>query len=60
MLYQCYDAASTGQSYKRILDQIKKRYTDIIDGLELNLNLDFEFSKIEENFLNKVGRDYAA
>lgn len=60
MLYQCYDAASTGQSYRRILDQIKKRYTDIIDGLELNLNLDFEFSKIEENFLNKVGRDYAA
>lgn len=60
LLYQCYDAASTGQSYKRILDQIKKRFTDIINGLELNLNLDFEFNKIEENFLNKAGRPYAA
>ena len=60
MLYQCYDAACAGESYKRILDQIKKRYTDIIDGLDLNLNLDFEFAKIEENFLKKAGRDYAA
>ena len=60
MLYQCYDAVCAGQSYKRILDQIRKRYTDIIDGLDLNLNLDFEFAKIEENFLKKAGRDYAA
>ena len=44
MLYQCYDAVCAGESYKRILDQIKKRYTDIIDGLDLNLNLDFEFA----------------
>ena len=27
MLYQCYDAVCAGQSYKRILDQIRKRYT---------------------------------
>ena len=31
LLYQCYEAASTGQSYKRILEQIKKRFYDIID-----------------------------
>ena len=33
---------------------------DIIDGLDLNLNLDHEFDRIEENFLAKAGRDYAA
>ena len=60
LLYQCYDMASTGGSYKKILERIKKRYQDIIDGLELNLNLDHEFDKIEEGFLNKTGRDYAA
>lgn len=60
LLYQCYDAAVSGQSYKRILDQIKKRFEDIIDGLELDLNLDFEFNNIEQNFINKAGRDYAA
>ncbi|MGN0372592.1 MAG: aspartate kinase [Enterocloster sp.] len=60
MLYACYDAASEGRSYKKILEKIKSRYMDIIDGLDLNLNLDHEFDRIEENFLAKAGRDYAA
>ncbi|MCI8511463.1 MAG: aspartate kinase [Lachnospiraceae bacterium] len=60
LLYQCYDAASSGQAYKRLLEQIKKRFDDIIDGLGLSLNLDFEFKKIEEDFLKKAGRPYAA
>ncbi len=33
---------------------------EIIDGLDINLNLDHEFVTIEENFLKKAGRDYAA
>ncbi len=60
LLYQCYDAASSGGSYKKILEKIKKRYSDIIDGLDLNLNLDHEFDRIEENFIAGIGRDYAA
>ncbi len=60
LLYQCYDAASTGASYKKILNQIKERYDDIIDGLKLNLNLDHEFATIEENFVKGIGKDYAA
>lgn len=60
MLYACYDAASTGASYKKILERIKARYTEIIDGLDLNLNLDHEFERIEENFVKGIGRDYAA
>lgn len=60
LLYACYDAASSGASYKKILEKIKSRYTDIIDGLNLNLNLDHEFERIEEEFLAKAGRDYAA
>lgn len=60
MLYACYDAASTGGSYKKLLNKIKDRYHEIINGLDLNLNLDHEFEKIEENFLSGAGRDYAA
>lgn len=60
LLYACYDAASTGGSYKKILNQIRERYEEIIDGLNLNLNLDHEFANIEENFVKGVGRDYAA
>lgn len=60
LLYQCYDAAESGGAYKKILEKIKGRYEDIIEGLALNLNLDHEFETIEENFLSKAGRDYAA
>lgn len=60
MLYACYDAASAGAGYKKLLDKIRERYQEIIDGLDLNLNLDHEFARIEENFVNGIGRDYAA
>lgn len=60
LLYACYSAASEGRSYKKIFDAITARYEQIIIGLDLNINLDFEFKTIEENFLAKKGRDYAA
>ena len=60
LLYACYSAASEGRSYKKIFDAITARYEQIITGLDLNVNLDFEFKTIEENFLAKKGRDYAA
>ena len=60
MLYACYDAASEGRSYKKILEKIRGRYEEIIEGLDLNLNLAHEFAKLEENFLAGAGRDYAA
>ena len=60
LLYQCYDAASQGKSYKKILDKIRERYEEIIDGLHLNVNLDHEFQPIEENSVAGIGRDYAA
>lgn len=60
LLYQCYDAAAEGKSYKKILEKIKSRYEEIIEGLDVNLSLDHEFANIEENFVNKAGRDYAA
>lgn len=60
LLYQCYDAASQGKSYKKMLDKIRDRYEEIIDGLHLNVNLDHEFQTIEENFVAGLGREYAA
>ena len=60
MLYTCYDAAASGTGYGKMLTRIKERYEQIIEGLDLNLNLDYEFQTIEKNFIAKMGRDYAA
>jgi aspartate kinase len=60
LLYACYDAAATGKDYKPILNQIRARYQEIIDGLILDLDLSSEFDTIEKNFTTGVGKDYAA
>ncbi len=60
MLYDCYDAVVAGKPYGKLFSAIRERYQEIINGLDLNLNLDYEFKNIEEHFLAKAGRDYAA
>lgn len=60
MLYTCYSTAVKEKKFTNQLDEIKARYNEIIEGLELNLSLDAEFDVIRENFSKKAGRDYAA
>ncbi len=60
MLYTCYNAAVREKKFEALLDEIKARYNEIIDGLGLELSLDNEFDVIRENFGRKIGRDYAA
>lgn len=60
MLYQCYHAATKNKKFTDILEKIKERYQEIIDGLNLELSLDEEFKTIQDNFARKIGRDYAA
>jgi len=60
MLYVCYAKAKSGKDFKKELAEIKKRYQEIIDGLELDLSLDKEFEVIEKNFADHVGTNYAA
>ena len=60
MLYECYAAAAKGKDYKPLLANIKKRYYEIINELELELSIEKEFSVMEACFVGKAGRDYAA
>ena len=60
MLYDCYDQAEAGGSFKKTLKEIRERYQEIIDGLKLEISLDEEFKIIEKKFQEKAGRDYAA
>ncbi len=60
MLYACYAQAEEDQDFSASLSAIKDRYYEIIVGLGIDLSLDQEFDKIEENFKKKEGRDYAA
>ncbi len=60
MLYVCYAKAKAGEDFTRELKLIRERFQDIIDGLEIELSLDEEFKKIEQDFKNHKGTNYAA
>lgn len=60
MLYACYALAEEGKDFKVQLLEIKDRYQEIIDGLELKLSLEEEFKVIEKDFKAKAGDNYAA
>jgi aspartate kinase len=60
MLYSCYALAEKDHNFMAEMAQIEKRYQEIIDGLNLELDLSEEFNKIIDNFKRKAGKDYAA
>ena len=60
MLYGCYAAAEAGEDFDEKLTAIKKRYYEIIKGLKLDLSLEEEFAKIQEDFSAGAGTEYAA
>ena len=60
MLYECYELAVNDEDITDIFEQIKKRYTDIIDDLEIDLDLTEVFEKIKSSIAHNAGRDYIA
>ena len=60
LLYQCYASAEEGKDFEKELEEIKKRYQEIIEDLQLPLSIDQEFYEIKQQFENHAGRDYAA
>ena len=60
MLYACYELAEQEKDFSKELADIRERYQEIIDGLELTLDLSDEFSVIEKKFREKAGSNYAA
>ena len=60
MLYACYETAENGEDFSAQLADIKARYQEIIDGLNLDFSLDKDFDIIRENFAKTAGSDYAA
>lgn len=60
LLYRCFEEARKGRNYLGTLNQIKKRYQEIIAELQLDVSLEHEFQVIEQAFLRNAGEQYAA
>ena len=60
MLYACYDRAVAGEDFTEDLNNIKLRFSGIMEALSIELNLDSEINKIAEHLSNGPSRDYMA
>ena len=60
LLLKLYESAVKGEDFTEKLNVIRKRYSEIIDGLGLDLSLDEEFETIERVMKEDPQRDYAA
>lgn len=60
MLYGCYEAARKKENFQPLLEQIKQRYAEIIEGLGIEFDLDAEFCEIADSLKRMPLRDYMA
>lgn len=60
LLYQCHQAAASGQDFMPVLNQIRTRFSDIIRDLEISFDLDSEFQPIQAHLESDPQWDYMA
>jgi len=60
LLYACHQAAASGKSFRHVLERIRARYIEIAEELQIEMDFDPEFAKIEEALKNGASREYAA
>ncbi len=60
MLYSCYEKAVAGEDYTESLNDIKLRFSEIMDALSIDMDLDSEIAKISEHLSGNPSRDYMA
>ena len=60
LLYKCYALAANEEDVTSVFDEIKQRYIDIINDLQIELDLTPAFEKIKQSLLHNTGRDYIA
>ena len=52
LLYLAHSRYKSREKYDEILDQVKERFTEIINGLEINFNIDAEISEVKRGILS--------
>lgn len=60
LLYACYETARRGEDLDPVFARVIERYSLIVSGLGLELDLTSEFEQIKSSILHHAGRDYAA
>ena len=60
LLYKCYTLAAAEEDITDVFNEIKERYLDIVNELNIDIDLTEAFEKIRLSMLHNSGRDYVA
>ena len=60
LLLNCYEKASAGESFAEELNQVKLRFREIIEGLQMVFPLNDEIRILEQSLMTDPQRDYTA
>ena len=58
LLLRCYEEANRGGAFLDALDRVRRRFQDIIDGLQLSFPLDGELAALRAHLESAPQRDY--
>ena len=58
LLYLCYAHIKYGVDYRPMLESIRERYREIVDGLGINFDLDAAFAEIESALGSDASESY--
>ena len=60
LLLDCWEKADAGQPFEEILQEIRGRFLDILQGLSMDFPLDEEIEEIRKHLLQKPDREFMA
>ena len=60
LLLKCYERASEGEPFTEHLEQIRLRFREIIEGLDIPFPLDEEIEQLRQTLMTAPERDFAA
>ena len=60
LLLKCYERASEGEPFTECLEQIRLRFREIIEGLDIPFPLDEEIEQLRQTLMTAPERDFAA
>ena len=60
LLLKCYERSSEGEPFTEYLEQIRLRFREIIEGLDIPFPLDEEIEQLRQTLMTAPERDFAA
>ena len=60
LLYKCFNLSEAGEDFEPVLAQIKERFGDIINELNIDFDIQFEIDRLRRHIVEGTDKEYMA